>query len=136
MLLVWAAIKGKMKTVCDLTGLSDTAAEFMSELLKGRRYDVISKLNYLLEDYANDYNEDYDVQWRHNLENTSSILNALFHYMKRYSKYDSLLDYLEVYDPKDYGIREVLYRELLIRRIIDAVKVGTEEYKEQHKPWD
>ncbi len=130
-----AAVKGKMKTVCELTGLSDTAADFLSELLKHQRYGTLDKLNYLIEDFANDYNEDYDMQGSKNLENTGSILNALFSYMEKYSRYENALDFMEIEDVARQQKAETVYRELLIRRIIDAVKVGTEEYGEQHKPW-
>ncbi len=131
-----AAVKGKMKTVCELTGLSDTAADFLSELLKHQRYGTLDMLNYLIEDFADDFNEDYDMQGSKNLENTSSILNALFSYMEKYSRYENALDFMEIEDVARQQKAETVYRELLIRRIIDAVKVGTEEYKEQHKPWE
>lgn len=130
-----AAVKGKMKTVCELTGLSDTAADFLSGLLKHQRYGTLDKLNYLIEDFANDCDEDYDMQGSKNLEDTSSILNALFSYMEKYSRYENALDFMEMEDVARQQKAETVYRELLIRRIIDAVKVGTEEYKEQHKPW-
>lgn len=131
-----AAVKGKMKTVCELTGLSDTAADFLSKLLKHQRYGTLDMLNYLIEDFANDCKEDYDMQGSKNLEDTSSILNALFSYMEKYSRYENALDFMEMEDVARQQKAETVYRELLIRRIIDAVKVCTEEYKEQHKPWE
>ena len=130
------AQKGKMKTVCEFTGLYDRAADFLSELLKHQRYGILDKLNYLIEDFANDCNEDYDMQGQRNLEDTSSILNALFSYMEKYSRFENALDFMEIEDVARRQKAETVYRELLIRRIIDAVKVGTEEYKEQHKPWE
>lgn len=129
------AVKGKMKTVCELTGLSDTAADFLSDLLKHQRYGTLDKLNYLIEDFSDDCDEDYDMQGSKNLENTSSILNALFSYMEKYSRYENALDFMEFEDVARQQKAETVYRELLVRRIIDAVKVGTEEYREQHKPW-
>ena len=131
-----AAVKGKMKTVCELTGLSDAAADFLSELIKHQRYRVLDKLNYLFEDFANDCDEDYDMQGNKNLENTSSILNAVFGYMDKYSRSENALDFMEIDDVARQQKAETVYRELMIRRIIDAVKVGTEEYKGQHKPWE
>ena len=125
-----AAVKGKKKDVCELTGLSDKAADFLYDLLKHQRYGTLDKLNYLIEDFANDYNEDYDMQGDKNLEDTSSILNALFGYMEKYSRYENVLDFMEFEDVARQQKAETVYRELLIRRIIDAVKVGTEEYKE------
>lgn len=131
-----AAVKGKKKDVCELTGLSDKAADFLSDLLKHQRYGILDKLNYLIEDFSNDCNEDYDMQGNKNLEDTSSILNALFGYMEKYSRYENALDFMELEDIARQQRAETVYRELLIRRIIDAVKVGTEEYKDQHKPWE
>lgn len=131
-----AAVKGKMKTACELTGLSDAAANFLSELVKCHRYGTLDMLNYLLEDYANDCNEYYDMQGSNNLENASSVLNALFSYMEKHSHRENALDFLDFEDVARQQKAETVYRELLIRRIIDAVKVGTEEYKEQHKPWE
>ena len=130
------AVKGKMKTVCELTGLSDAAADFLSELLKHQQYRILDKLNYLIEDFADDCDEDYDMQGGKNLEDTSSILNALFSYMEKYSRSENALDFMEIDDVAHQQKAETVYRELLIRRIIDAVKVGTEEYKGQHKPWE
>lgn len=91
-----SAVRGKMKNVCELTGLSDAAAEFLSELLKHQRYGILDKLNYLLEEFANDCDEDYDMQGQRNLEDTSSILNALFGYMEKYSHFEDALDFVEV----------------------------------------
>lgn len=74
------------------------------------------------------------MQWSKNLEDTSSILNALFSYMEKYSRCENALDFMEIEDGAYQRQAETVYRELLIRRIIDAVKIGTEEYKDQHKP--
>lgn len=53
--------------------------------------------------------------------------------MEKCSHYENALGLMEIEDIVRQGNVETVYRELLIRRIIDAVKVGTEEYKEQHK---
>ncbi len=50
------------------------------------------------------------------------------------SRYENALDLIEIEDGVYQRKAETVYRELLIRRIIDALKVGTEEYKERHKP--
>lgn len=92
--------------------------------------------NYLIEDFANYCDEDYDMQGSKNLEDTSSILNALFSYMEKYSRCENALDFMEIGNAACQQKAETAYRELLIRRIIDAVKVGTEEYKEQNKLWE
>lgn len=41
------ATKGKTKTVCDFTGLSDTAVEYLAELVKNKRFDRIAVINHL-----------------------------------------------------------------------------------------
>ncbi|MDE6641840.1 MAG: helix-turn-helix domain-containing protein [Acetatifactor sp.] len=79
------AVKGKKKDVCELTGISDAAADFLFGLVNHQRYGEINKLNYLLEDLANDYNEDYDMQGDRNLESASSIFNAVFSYMEKFA---------------------------------------------------
>lgn len=48
----------------------------------------------------------------------------------------SALDFMEVEDVVHLQKAETVYRELPIRHIINAVKVCTEEYKEQHKLWE
>lgn len=131
-----AAVKGKMKTVCELTGLSDTAVDFLSNLLKHQRYGTLDKLNYLIEDFANDFDEDYDMQGDKNIEDTSSVLNAVFGYMEKYSSCENALDFMEIEDVARWQKAETVYRELMIRRIIDAVRVCTEEYDNRRRPWE
>lgn len=127
------AQKGKMKTVCEFTGLLDTAADFLSGLLKHRHYGTLDMLNYLLEDFASDYNEDYDMQGSKNLENASSILNALFSYMEKYSRYENALDFMEIEDVARQEKAETVYRELLLtllksarRNIGNSISRGSE----------
>lgn len=43
-------------------GRTNTEADFLSEFLKHQRYGTLDKLNYLIEDFANDCDEDYDLQ--------------------------------------------------------------------------
>lgn len=131
-----AAVKGKIKTVCEITGLSDTAAEFLSELLKHHRYGTLEMLNFLLEDFANDFNDDYDMQGDKNIEDASSVLNAVFSYMEKYSSHINPLDFMEIEDVARWQKTETVYRELMIRRIIDAVRVCTEEYDNRRRPWE
>lgn len=49
------ATKGKTKTVCDFTGLSDTAVEYLSELVKNRDYGKLSIINHLFSELKQDY---------------------------------------------------------------------------------
>lgn len=52
--------------------------------------------------------------------------------MEKYSRHENALDSMGIEGSAYQQKAETIYRELLIRRIIDAVKVGTEKYKEQH----
>lgn len=87
-----------MKAVCEITGLSDAAAKLLSQLVKYKRYETIEMLNFLLEDFAGDFNEDFDMQGDRNREDTSSVLNAVLSYMEKYSRHENALDYLEIED--------------------------------------
>lgn len=49
------AMRGKMKTVCDFTGLSDTAVEYLAELVKNRDYGKLSVVNHLFDELSEDY---------------------------------------------------------------------------------
>lgn len=45
----------KAKTVCDFTGLSDQAAEYLSELVENRDYAKLSVINHLFKELCEDY---------------------------------------------------------------------------------
>ena len=49
------AMRGKMKTVCDFTGLSDTAADYLVQLVKNKDYGKLSVVNHLFNELADDY---------------------------------------------------------------------------------
>ena len=49
------AHKGKRKTVCEFTGLSDRAAEYLSELVKDKDYEKLSIINHLFQELCEDY---------------------------------------------------------------------------------
>ena len=44
-----------MKTVCEFTGLSDRAAEYLSELVKDKDYAKLSVINHLFDELSEDY---------------------------------------------------------------------------------
>ena len=66
------AQKGKMKTVCEFTGLSDSAAEFLAQLVKDKDYEKLSVINHLFQELCEDY-EFYSGE-----DEASSVLGALF----------------------------------------------------------
>ena len=49
------AQKGKMKTVCEFTGLSDNAAEFLAQLVKKKDYAKLEIINHLFQELCEDY---------------------------------------------------------------------------------
>lgn len=49
------AQKGKMKTVCEFTGLSDNAAEFLAQLVKKKYYAKLEIINHLFQELCEDY---------------------------------------------------------------------------------
>ena len=49
------AQKGKMKTVCEFTGLSDNAAEYLAQLVKDKDYEKLSIINHLFYELSEDY---------------------------------------------------------------------------------
>ena len=64
--------KGKLKTVCDFTGLSDQAAEYLSELVENRDYAKLSVINHLFKELCEDY------AFYSGEDEASSVLGALF----------------------------------------------------------
>ena len=76
------ATKGKTKTVCDFTGLSDTAVEYLAELVKNRRFDRIAVINHLFSELKQDY-AFYCHEENDDGELAESILGALFLFFTR-----------------------------------------------------
>ncbi len=85
------AQKGKMKTVCELTGLSDRVAEYLSELVMKKDYAKLEIINHLFQELCEDY-DFYSYETQNGEEAASSVLGALFLYLKRYSDKDSVWD--------------------------------------------
>ena len=73
---------GKTKTVCDFTGLSDTAAEYLAELVKNKRIDRIAVINHLFSELKQDY-AFYCHEENDDGELAESILGALFLYFDK-----------------------------------------------------
>ena len=69
------AQKGKLKTVCEFTGLSDIAAEYLSQLAQNKNYEKLSIINHLFKELCEDYAFYSDG------ETASSVLGALFAYL-------------------------------------------------------
>ena len=85
------ALKGKMKTVCEFTGLSDCAVEYLSELVQNKDYEKLSVINHLFDELNEDY-DFYSYETQNGEEAASSVLGALFLYFERCSDTDSVWD--------------------------------------------
>ncbi len=66
------ALKGKMNTVCDFTGLSDCAVEYLSELVKNKDYAKLSIINHLFDELTEDY-DFYSYETQNGEEAASSV---------------------------------------------------------------
>lgn len=128
------AQKGKMKTVCEFTGLSDCAVEYLSELVKNKDYAKLSIINHLFQELCEDY-DFYSYETQNGEEAASSVLGALFLYFERRSDTDSVWD--EFIDLGNDKLKEILaaaYKQLLLNQVTDIVKASAEAYKRDNEP--
>ena len=128
------ALKGKMKTVCEFTGLSDRAAEYLSELVKDKDYVKLSIINHLFDELTEDY-DFYSYETQNGEEAASSVLGALFLYFERCSDMDSVWD--EFADLSNDSRKEILaaaYKQLLLNQVTDLVKASVEAYRRDNEP--
>lgn len=122
------ALKGKLKTVCEFTGLSDCAVEYLSELVKNKDYEKLSVINHLFDELTEDY-DFYSYETQNGEEAANSILGALFLYFERCSGTESVWD--EFNDLGNDSRKEVLaaaYKQLLLNQVTELVKASTEAY--------
>ena len=127
------AQKGKMKTVCEFTGLSDCAVEYLSELVKNKDYAKLSIINHLFDELTEDY-DFYSYETQNGEETASSVLGALFLYFERCSGTDSVWD--EFNDLGNDRRKEVLaaaYKQLLLNQVTELVKASAEVYSRDNK---
>lgn len=128
------ALKGKMKTVCEFTGLSDSAAEYLAQLVKNKDYEKLSVINHLFDELTEDY-DFYSYETQNGEEATSSVLGALFLYFDRCSDTDSVWD--EFNDLGNDRRKEVLaaaYRQYMLNQVTDLVKASAEAYRQNNEP--
>ena len=127
------ALKGKMKTVCEFTGLSDSAAGFLAQLVKDKDYEKLSIINHLFDELTEDY-DFYSYETQNGEETASSILGALFLYFERCSGTDSVWD--EFNDLSNDRRKEVLvaaYKQLLLNQVTELVKASAEAYRRDNE---
>ena len=128
------AQKGKMKTVCEFTGLSDCAVEYLSELVKNKDYAKLSIINHLFDEFTEDY-DFYSYATQNGEEAANSVLGALFLYFERCSGTDSVWD--EFNDLGNDRRKEILtaaYKQLLLNQVTELVKASAEAYSRDNEP--
>ena len=124
------AQKGKMKTVCEFTGLSDNAAEFLAQLVKDKDYEKLSVINHLFQELC----EDYDFY--NGEDEVSSVLGSLFRYFDKFSKWENAWeDYVDLGDEKRKEVLAAAYRQFMLNQVTEAVKSSLEGYKQDNLPW-
>ena len=124
------AQKGKMKTVCEFTGLSDSAAEFLAQLVKDKDYEKLSVINHLFQELCEDY-EFYSGE-----DEASSILGSLFRCFEKFTGSENEWEnYVDLGDEKRKEMLAAAYRQFMLNQVTEAVKSSLEGYKQDNLPW-
>ena len=119
------AQKGKMKTVCEFTGLSDSAAEFLAQLVKDKDYEKLSVINHLFQELCEDY-EFYSGE-----DEASSVLGALFRCFEKFTGSENEWEnYVDLGDEKRKEMLAAAYRQFMLNQVTEAVKSSLEGYKQ------
>ena len=127
------AQKGRQKTVCEFTGLSDRAAEYLSEIAEKKDYAKLSIMNHLFQELCEDY-DFYSYETQNEEEAASSVLGALFLYFGRCSDKASVWD--EFNDLGNDRRKEILaaaYKQLLLNQVSELVKSSAEAYRRENE---
>lgn len=127
---------GRQKTVCEFTGLSDRAAEYLSEIVEKKDYAKLSIINHLFDELTEDY-DFFSYETQNGEEAASSILGALFLYFERCSGTESVWD--EFNDLGNDRRKEILaaaYRQLLLNQVTELVKSSAEAYRRDNEQID
>ena len=123
------AQKGKQKTVCEFTGLSDCAVEYLSELVKNKDYAKLSIINHLFHELC----EDYDFY--NGEDEVSSVLGSLFRYFEKFSKWENAWeDFVDLGDEERNQVLAAAYKQYMLNRVTEAMKSSLEAYREYNKP--
>lgn len=124
------AQKGKMKTVCEFTGLSDNAAEYLAQLVKDKDYEKLSVINRLFQELCEDY-EFYSGE-----DEASSVLGALFRCFEKFTGLENEWEnYVDLGDEKRKEVLAAAYRQFMLNQVTEAVKSSLEGYKQDNLPW-
>ena len=127
------ALKGKMKTVCEFTGLSDCAVEYLSELVQNKDYEKLSVINHLFDELNEDY-DFYSYETQNGEEAASSVLGALFLYFEKCSGTDSVWDeFADLGNDRRKEILAAAYKQLLLNQVTELVKASAEVYSRDNE---
>ena len=128
------AQKGKMKTVCEFTGLSDSAAEFLAQLVKDKDYEKLSVINHLFQELCEDYSF-YCHEKNGGEEAASSILGALFYYFEKccYSE-NAWEEFVDIGAEERNRVLRTAYKQYLLDLVTEAVKNSAKDYAEYIEP--
>lgn len=127
------AQKGKMKTVCEFTGLSDCAVEYLSELVQNKDYEKLSVINHLFDELNEDY-DFYSYETQNGEEAASSVLGALFLYFEKCSGTDSVWDeFADLGNDRRKEILAAAYKQLLLNQVTELVKASAEVYSRDNE---
>ena len=128
------AQKGRQKTVCEFTGLSDRAAEYLSELVEKKDYAKLSVINHLFDELSEDY-DFYSYEIQNGEEASSSVLGALFLYFERCLDTNSVLDeFADLGNDRRKEILAAAYKQLLLNQVTDLVKASAKAYRQDNEP--
>ena len=122
--------KGKLKTVCDFTGLSDQAAEYLSELVENRDYAKLSVINHLFKELCEDY------AFYSGEDEASSVLGSLFRCFEKFTRSENDWEnYVDLGDEKRKEVLAAAYRQFMLNQVVKALELSSEEYKQDNLPW-
>lgn len=130
------ATKGKTKTVCDFTGLSDTAVEYLAELVKNKRFDRIAVINHLFDDIKQDYaffcheeNDDGEL--------AESILGALFLYFDKVQlTKDEWAEIIHTGDEKKDEVLVSAYMQFLLNQVTENTRSSAKYFDDCNKQYE
>ena len=127
------AQKGRMKTVCEFTWLSDCAVEYLSEVVKNKAYAKLSIINHLFDELTEDY-DFYSYETQDGEEAASSVLGALFLYFERCSDTGSVWDeFNDLGNDRRKEIFAAAYKQLLLNQVTELVKANAEAYRRDNE---
>lgn len=130
------ATKGKTKTVCDFTGLSDTAVEYLSELVKNRDYGKLSIINHLFSELKQDY-AFYCHEENDDGELAESILGALFLYFDKVQlTKDEWTEIIHTGDEKKDEILISAYMQFLLNQVTENTRSSAKYFDEFNKQYE